>query len=398
MELQLEFFKSSDAIEYLVMFSSDWSIAESAQSTATSSFKFPKTYQNIQCLKSIDLESLIYIAPEFLKGSPLESTGFCQRLTNIVETEDDFTIKTESMTWMNDLTLYCKRAPETLQDSTTAYAMAKDLIDSNTVTFKEKMNSPAWWGEMFSLSTGSVSYISKDLYPFTKGSYYSFNELIERCNNLEAKGVVYYFKPTITRSSGKMNTITLASTLLIGKNGQDILIDLDDDFISDQSITLSKNEKVNKVILHADKDNQYYQQDYTLDLSDGSPVVLQEETYTDSDVNDSEGTETAEEYLKKKAYEIINSETEDDAQLSLTFSKNILKMSEFRFYTKTTFRWHGTMTIDSKYMGFSASNSFDSVKMTFGYKEISFTSKMKAQENQLGKLMRTQNNIVKKGG
>ncbi len=382
MELQLEFFSNTDAYEYLVMFCSEWTVAESAQDIATSSFKFPKTNHNIECLQQIKLGSLVYIPPVCLVGCPLEKIGFVQKIKQIVETADQFTIYTQSMTYLDNRTFYCSTTYESSGLTSTVYAFNKYVLSDTD--FNAKYGSPAWWGDIGKMATSTMTYISKDLFPYIIGSFYTFKELITSSINLEEKGLTYYYYPTITRADGKKNKITVNSTITFGYNTP-VVINLDDDYISGQSITIFPSEKTNKVILYPDHDNAYYTEIYTLDVSAGHPVVLTEQTYTDSDVNDSEESTTAEQYLEKKAREIINSESEDDAQLALNFGHSILDMSMFMFYRAAKFTWHETISIESKYIGFSASNNFDSISMTFGYKNISIIQKIKAGEERFSK-------------
>lgn len=387
MELELNIFSiesNQSTVKFAMLFCSDWTIGENSQSTSTSTFKFDKTEFNRTIFEDMPTEAFVYINAKLLTGSPLEETGFIQKMKSYQETDDQYIITTKSMTYLLDNTIYIKSKPEY---SDTKVAPAKFLQSVLTQdAYSEKYNSPIWLGKFIGVTILSdATTISRDEFPCEIKSSYTIREVIDKViSQSNNDDFTLQVIPSISDDSIVIDTNVVSGTYKgYYKEDRLLIIDLEkDDSITGKSITISESSSVNKVILRPSSDNAYYTESYTYDYSDGNPIVLAEATYSDSDVGEYDASITEDEIhsILEPIAKKLMIEEEQDNSLELTFQKSFIDFSRFKLYAKVRFIW-GNKQIDSRFTGFTASNNFDSLKMTFGYQNVSLTQKMRNEFN-----------------
>ena len=357
-----------------------WQLCEDATSPAYSTFTFDKSKVNQENFNLIAKDDLIFIKPSDLTGTPFATTtidgqnvqgGFLQQIETITEDEEQFIIKTKSMTFILDCQF-----------------LNRYEFDDRDYTCKEVYNQTTRSSPVsFASKYGNVDYMKLPLYTFRTGNGtqptipfeqipFEFNTLVEirKILNiaLNTEGSSCILLPHINFSSDKVS-LTFEFYERATTDLPDEVLNLDESFITGEELALSKSNRPNKVILYPAEDNTLYDDIFALDESGTDAIVLYEGIYTDSDIQDYGDYDVA---LTKKAYEIMNSEAETN-EIKVEIQAGVYDFSQLQLFRSYTLNKRGRQ-IRSQLTKFEVrSDSLNKINVSFGYKRLSIMSEMR---------------------
>ena len=379
-QIDLVIINYADAQAITVIACDTWQLCEDATSPAYSTFTFDKSKVNQENFNLIAKDDLIFIKPSDLTGTPFATTtidgqnvqgGFLQQIETITEDEEQFIIKTKSMTFILDCQF-----------------LNRYEFDDRDYTCKEVYNQTTRSSPVsFASKYGNVDYMKLPLYTFRTGNGtqptipfeqipFEFNTLVEirKILNiaLNTEGSSCILLPHINFSSDKVS-LTFEFYERATTDLPDEVLNLDESFITGEELALSKSNRPNKVILYPAEDNTLYDDIFALDESGTDAIVLYEGIYTDSDIQDYGDYDVA---LTKKAYEIMNSEAETN-EIKVEIQAGVYDFSQLQLFRSYTLNKRGRQ-IRSQLTKFEVrSDSLNKINVSFGYKRLSIMSEMR---------------------
>ena len=379
-QIDLVIINYADAQVITVIACDTWQLCEDATSPAYSTFTFDKSKVNQENFNLIAKDDLIFIKPSDLTGTPFATTtidgqnvqgGFLQQIETITEDEEQFIIKTKSMTFILDCQF-----------------LNRYEFDDRDYTCKEVYNQTTRSSPVsFASKYGNVDYMKLPLYTFRTGNGtqptipfeqipFEFNTLVEirKILNiaLNTEGSSCILLPHINFSSDKVS-LTFEFYERATTDLPDEVLNLDESFITGEELALSKSNRPNKVILYPAEDNTLYDDIFALDESGTDAIVLYEGIYTDSDIQDYGDYDVA---LTKKAYEIMNSEAETN-EIKVEIQAGVYDFSQLQLFRSYTLNKRGRQ-IRSQLTKFEVrSDSLNKINVSFGYKRLSIMSEMR---------------------
>lgn len=358
----------------------NWSLSEDATAPAYSTFTFDKSRINQENFNLIQNDDLIFIKESELEGTPFSATeiqgvvingGFCQKVETITENEKQFVIKTKSMTYIFDTNIL--NTYEFLERGYSGREIYQQITESSPIAFDTKYGNKSFI-QLPTYTYGSanppeIAYVD---IPFTQENMTTIRDVFSLALSKPQSSFVllpHYWFDSNDLFNCRFEFFENTTSALPPET-----LNLDEEYISGQEIAFASSSRPNKVILYPSEENYEYTDIFTLDQSDGDPINLVEDFYTDSYIDELDvDFETA---MTKRANELMNRDAEEN-EISVEMQVGVYDFSQLQLLRSFNLRTFGK-EIETQLTHFEIkSNAINKISLSFGYKRLSLMSEIR---------------------
>lgn len=371
----------------------EWIIGEDIQQPFTSTFTFNKSKIDADNFSLINDDDVIFIDAEQLDNTPFASGdfkptgstltrtirgGFCQQIESIEETEQEFIIRTKSFISNLDKTINLE-IQLNIENTYKTYQIIPTLLNT-TLSIPRKYPNSAFIKnpQITADPTDNIPSNPCDIFPTEPFQIYTLRSIFEKAIINNVNNFFFYQDSYFAN-----NDAFVFNNRFIERSVAQLppeVLNLNEDFINGFDLIYTSPNKVNVVVFYPKPENENYDYPIVIDYRESANVtpIYAEDYFSDSEIPNGSDPRDA---LKARASSFIDG-TDDQNQMTLEMQVGIYDFFNLKLLRKFTLKYNDK-TINTTLTQFSlSSDKMNKVTLTFGYKRVSLSSKVKDVEKQ----------------